>query len=138
MYSTHNERKSVAAERFIRTLKNKIYRHMRTVSKNVYIDKLDDIISEYKIILILTLLKKSVTRTLNLKLLIMLEYQNTKTFLLKDTLQIGLKKFLSLKKLRTQFHGHMLLVILMVKKLLEHFMKKNCKKQINKHLGQKK
>ena len=100
MYSTHNERKSVAAERFIRTLKNKIYRHMRTVSKNVYIDKLDDIISEYKIILILTLLKKSVTRTLNLKLLIMLEYQNTKTFLLKDMLQIGLKKILSLKKLK--------------------------------------
>ena len=94
MYSTHNERKSVAAERFIRTLKNKIYRHMRTVSKNVYIDKLDDIISEYKIILILTLLKKSVTRTLNLKLLIMLEYQNTKTFLLKDIRQIDLKKFL--------------------------------------------
>ena len=40
-------------------------------------------------------------------------------------LKIGLKKFLLLKKLKTQFHGHMLLVILMVKKLLEHFMKKN-------------
>ena len=50
-------------------------------------------------------------------------------------LQIGLKKFLWLKKLKIQFHGHMLLVILMVKKLLEHFMKKNCKKQSNKNLG---
>ena len=47
MYSTHNEGKSVAAERFIRTLKNKIYRHMTSISKNVYIDKLDDIVNEY-------------------------------------------------------------------------------------------
>ena len=47
MYSTHNEVKSVAAERFIRTLKNKIYKHMTSISKNVYIDKLDDIVNEY-------------------------------------------------------------------------------------------
>ena len=46
MHSTHNEGKSVLAERFIRTLKNKIYKHMEAVSKNVYIDKLDDIINE--------------------------------------------------------------------------------------------
>ena len=43
MYSTHNEGKSVVAERFIRTLKNKIYKHMTSISKNVYIDKLLDI-----------------------------------------------------------------------------------------------
>ena len=47
IYSTHNEGKSVVAERFIRTLKNKIYKHMAAVSKNVYIDKLDNIINEY-------------------------------------------------------------------------------------------
>ena len=47
MYSTHNERKSVVAERFIRTLKSKIYKHMTAISKNVYIDKLDDIVNEY-------------------------------------------------------------------------------------------
>ena len=47
MYSTHNEVKSLVAERFIRTLKNKIYKHMTAVSKNVYIDKLDDIVNEY-------------------------------------------------------------------------------------------
>ena len=40
MYSTHNEGKSVVAERFIRTLKNKIYKYMTSVSKNVYIDKI--------------------------------------------------------------------------------------------------
>ena len=44
MYSSHNEGKSVVAERFIRTLKNKIYKYMTSVSKNVYISKLDDIV----------------------------------------------------------------------------------------------
>ena len=47
MYSTHNEGKSVVAERFIRTLKGKIYKYMTSVSKNVSIDKLDDIVDEY-------------------------------------------------------------------------------------------
>ena len=47
MYSTNNEGKSVVAERFIRTLKSKIYKYMTSVSKNVYIDKLDDIVNEY-------------------------------------------------------------------------------------------
>ena len=47
MYSTHNEGKSVVAERFIRTSKNKIYKYMTSISKNVDIDKLDDIVDEY-------------------------------------------------------------------------------------------
>ena len=47
MYSTNNEGKSVVAERFIRTLKSKIYKHMTSASKNVYINKLDDIVDEY-------------------------------------------------------------------------------------------
>ena len=47
MYSTHNEGKSVVAERFIRTIKNKIYKHVTSISKNVYIDKLDDIVHKY-------------------------------------------------------------------------------------------
>ena len=47
MCSTHNERKSVAAERFIRTLKIKIYKYMTSISKNVYVDKLDDIVNKY-------------------------------------------------------------------------------------------
>ena len=47
MYSIHNEGKSVVAERFIRTLKNKIYKYMTAISKNVYIDKLDDMVNEY-------------------------------------------------------------------------------------------
>ena len=47
MYSTHNEDKTFFAERFIRTLKNKIHKYMTSVSKNVYIDKLDDIVNKY-------------------------------------------------------------------------------------------
>ena len=47
MYSTNNEGKSVVAERFISTIKNKIYKYMTPTSKNVYIDKLDDIVDEY-------------------------------------------------------------------------------------------
>ena len=47
MYLIHNEGKSVVAERFIRTLKNKIYKYMTSISKNVYIDKLGDIVDEY-------------------------------------------------------------------------------------------
>ena len=46
MYSTHNEGKSVVAERFIRTIKNKIYKYMTSIS-NVYIDKLDGTVNEY-------------------------------------------------------------------------------------------
>ena len=47
MYSTHNEGKSVVIGRIIRTLKNKIYKHMTAISKNVYFDVLNDIVDEY-------------------------------------------------------------------------------------------
>ena len=45
MYSTHNEGNYVIAERFIRTLKNKIYKRMTSISKNVYIDKVDNLVN---------------------------------------------------------------------------------------------
>ena len=47
MYSTHNDRKCVVGERFIRSLKNKIYSYMISTSKGVYIDKLDHIVNKY-------------------------------------------------------------------------------------------
>ena len=86
MYSTHNVGKSVVAERFIRTLRNKIYKHMTSISKNLHIDKLDDIVNEYnntyhraitmkpiddKIIPISALVKKLIIKIPNLKLVIM-------------------------------------------------------------------
>ena len=83
MYSTHNEGKSVVAERFVRTLKNKIYKYMTSVSRNVYIDKLDDIVNEYmhrtvkmkpidvKNNMYINLVRKVIIAILNLKLRIM-------------------------------------------------------------------
>ena len=47
MHSTNNKGKSVVTERFFRTLKNKIYKYMTSVSKNVYIDKFDDVVKDY-------------------------------------------------------------------------------------------
>ena len=47
MYSTRNEGKSFVAERFVRTLKNKVYKHMTAISKNVYVDVLSDIVDKY-------------------------------------------------------------------------------------------
>ena len=47
MYSTYNEGKSVVAERFIRTLKNKLYKHMTAINKNVYWNVLNDIVDKY-------------------------------------------------------------------------------------------
>ena len=106
MYSIYNERKSVVAERFIRTLK-KIYKYMTSISKNVYINKLDDIVEEYNNTYHRTIKMKPVDvkddtyiEMLNLKLVIMLEFLNTKIFSLKDIHQIGLKKFLLSVKLK--------------------------------------
>ena len=88
MPSAHNEGKSVVAERFIRTWKNKIYNHMTFASKNAYLDNLDDIVNEcnnniieqlkwsllkLKIIHILTLVNKLVIKILNLKFVIVLQ-----------------------------------------------------------------
>ena len=47
MYSTHNKGKSVVTERFVRTLKNKSYKHLTTISKSVYFDVLSDIVDKY-------------------------------------------------------------------------------------------
>ena len=47
MYSTYSERKSVVAQRFIRVLKNKIFKHMTSISKNVYFDVLDNTVNKY-------------------------------------------------------------------------------------------
>ena len=74
----------------------------------------------------------------NLKLVILLEYQNIKTFFQKVTLQISQKKFLRLKKLKILYRGHTFLMILKGKKLLERFMKTNYKKQIKTSLELKK
>ena len=105
MYSAHNKGKPVVAKIFIRTLMNKIYKYTTAVSKDVYIDKLNDIVNKYNNayhrtiklkpiglkdnIHILTLINNLMIKILSFKLLILLECQNTKTFLAKDILQTG-------------------------------------------------
>ena len=84
MYSTHNEGKCLVAKRFIIIFKNKIYKHMASVSINVFINKLEDIVNKYsnlclnttkmkpvdvKLTHILSLIEKITTKTLNLKLM---------------------------------------------------------------------
>ena len=114
MYYIHNEGKSVVAERFITTLKTKIYKYMTSISKNVYIDKLDDIVNEYN---------NTYHRTIKMKLKPVdvknntyidsrkevndkdpkfkagdhVRIQNTRIFMLKDTPETSLKKFFWLK-----------------------------------------
>ena len=119
IYSTYNEEKAVVAERFIRTLKNKLFQHMIAVSKNVYFDVLDDIANNYKTTVYRSIKMKPIDLASdsydkhnedlmkeipNLKLVIMAEFQNTRTFLLQDTLQIGQNKLLLLVKLKRQLH----------------------------------
>ena len=58
IYSKYNERKSVVAERFIRTLKNKIFKHMTAISNNVYFDVLDEIVNKHN---------NTVNRTIKMK-----------------------------------------------------------------------
>ena len=145
MHLIHNQGKSVAAERFIRTLKTNIYKYMTSISKTVYIDKLDDIVGEYNNAYHRAIKMKPVDvedntyidfkKEINdkdpkFKVRDCVRISKYKNILLKHTHQIGLKKFLLLVELKIQFHGHMLLTISMVKKLLEHFMKKNYKRLI--------
>ena len=143
MYSTHNKGKSVVAERFIRILKNKIYKSMISVSKNVYIDKLDDIVNKCNNTYHNTIKMKPIgiksntyissSKEINdedskFKIGDIVRISKYKTFFQKAMSHIGLKKFLLLQKLKMLFPGHMFLVILNVKNLLERFTKKNCKK----------
>ena len=147
MYSRHNEGKSVVAERFVRILKNKNYKYMTSIPKNEYIDELDDIVKKYNNTYHNTIKMKPVdvksntyidsSKEINhqdpkFKVDHIVKISKYKIIFAKAMLQIGMNKFLWLKKLKTLFRGHMLLVTLKEKKLLERFRKRNCKKQIKK------
>ena len=126
MYSTHNEGKSVVAERFIRTLKSKIYKYMTSISKNVYIDKLDDIVDEYNNTYHTTIKMKPADVKDNTYINADKEINNKdpkfkvgdhvrvskyKNIFAKGICLIGPKKYLLLKKLKILFRGLMLLII---------------------------
>ena len=106
MYSTHNEGEPVIAERFMKTLRSKIYKHLTSISKKVYTDKLDDIVDKYCRRIKMNLVDIKPSRHINSSKGIndkdpkfkvgdiFLEYQNIKAFSQKVMFQIGLKKFL--------------------------------------------
>ena len=113
MYSAYTEVKSVAAERFIRTLKNKIYKHMTSISKNVYYNVLDDIVNKYNNTYHKTIKMKPIDvgdnsfaeyneesneKDLKFKVGDHVRISNLKMYLLKGIHLIGVKKFLLLKK----------------------------------------
>ena len=108
MYLIHNKGKSVVAERFIRTIETKIYKYMTSISKNMYIDKLDDIVNEYINTYHRAIKMKPVdvkdntyidsNKEVNdkdpkFKVVHHVRISKYKIFLLKGTIQIGLKKF---------------------------------------------
>ena len=126
MYSTYNEGKSVVAERFIRTLKNKIFKHMTAISKNVYFDVLDDIVNKYNNTVHKTIKMKPIDITSHsypeynkdsdqkdTKFIVRdrLQISKYKNIFAKNILKIDQKKFLFLVKLKIPFQGLMLLVI---------------------------
>ena len=119
------------------------------MSKNVYINKVDDIVGECNTYHRTNQMKPAGVKDNTyfdfkeevndkdpkFKALDHVAICKYKIFVLKDTHQTGLKNFLFFVKLKTQFHEHMLLMISMVKKLLEHSLKKNYKGLIKKNLG---
>ena len=126
MYSTHNEGKSVVAERFIRTLKSKISKYMTSISKNVYIDRLDDIVDEGNNTYHITIKMKPIDVKDNTYINTSKEINNKdskfkvgdhiriskyKNIFAKGLCLIVVKTYLLLKKLKILFRGLMLLMI---------------------------
>ena len=129
MYSTHS---SVVAERFIRTLKNKIYEYIISIPKNISINKLDNIVNKYN---------NTYHRTIAMKPADVKSssYTDFKKENNKEGFKFKVNGHARISKYKNiMCRGHMLLVILTVKKLLESFRKNSYKKQIQKSLRFKK
>ena len=122
---------------------------MTSISENVYIDKLDDVLNKYNNAYHRTIKMKPINVKDNTYINTDEEVNNKDLkFQVGDHVRIlkyknifgksytpnWSEEVFVIKKLKIQFHGYMLLVILMVKRLLEHSMKKNCKRQIKKNL----
>ena len=147
MYSTHNEGKSVIVERFIRTLKNKIYKHITSISKNLHIDKLADVVNKYNNTYHSTI--KNQTTCINPSSKINDKYpkfkvgdyvriSQYKNIFPKDYVPNWSEEVCVIKKVQNTVPWRYVISDLTEKKLLELFAKKNCKKQIKKSLESKK
>ena len=153
MYSIHKEGKSVVAERFIRTLKIKIYKYMTLLSTNVNIDQLDDIVGEYNNTYHITIKMKPVDVKDNTYIDFKKEVNDKDPkFKVGDHVRISKYKNIFakgytpnwseevfvIKKVKNTVPWTYVINDLMVMKLLEHSMKKNYKRLINKNLEKKK
>ena len=126
MYSTNNKWKSVVTERFIRIWKTKIYKYMTAISKNVYSDKLDEILNEYNNTYHTTIKMKPVDVKYNaydgfkkevndkgpkFKAGDQVRISKCKNIFAKGYTPNWSEEILWIKKLKMQSHGHMLLMI---------------------------
>ena len=149
MYSTYNEGKSVVAERFIRTLKKQIFKHMTATSKNDYFDVLDDIVNKYNNTVHKTIKMKSIDVTSDSHT----EYNedfNKKDpkFKVADHVRVSKYKNIFAKGYAPNWSEEVFVVSgikdtvpwtyvvseLNGKELLQVFMKKNCKNLVKKNL----
>ena len=121
MYSTNNKGRSVITEIFIRPLKSSIYKYMTSISKNVYIDKLDDIVKEYN-----NKCQISIKNNTYISFKKEIHYKDPK-LKVGDHVRTSKYKKILLKYIKILYHGHMLLMILTVKILLAISMKKSYK-----------
>ena len=150
MYSIHNEGKSVVAERFIRTLKTKIYKYMTSISKNVYTEKLDDIVGEYNNTYHRTIKMKShdvkdntyfdfnkevIDKDPKFKVGVHVRISKHKNIFAKGYTSDWSEDVFVIKKVNNTVPWTFVINDLNGEELLEHFMKKNCKRLINKNLG---
>ena len=142
-YSTHKEGKSVIAERFIRILKSKIYKYITSISKNIYIDKLDYIVNKYNNTYHKTLKMKPADVKWRLYIDSSQEINDKDPkFKIEDIVRISEYKNIFAKGyvpnwseevfIIKKAKNTVLLVILKEKNLLEWFTKKSFKKQIKK------
>ena len=155
MYSKYNEGKPVAAERFIRTLKNKIFKHMAIISKNDYFDVLDDIINKYNNTVHRTIKMKAIDVTSN-------SYAKYNEDFNKKDLKFKVGDHVRISKYKNIFANRYapnwseeVFVVCGIKNTVPwtyvvsdlngeeitgsfYFLKKNCKKLVKKNLEQKK
>ena len=150
IYSIHNEGKSDVAERFIRTLKAEIYKYMTAISKNVYNDKLDDIINEYNN----TYHRRIKMKPVDVKDNTYIDFENEVNnkdpkFKIGDHERISKHKNIFAKGCTPNWSEEVFVIKKVTntvpwtyvindlngeEKLLEHFMKKNCRRLIKENL----
>ena len=149
MNSTFNEGKSVVAERFIKTLKNKIFKQMIAASKNVYFDVLDDIVNKHNNTVHRSIKMKPTDVTSNsyaeynedfnekdpkFKVVDCVRISKYKNVFAKRYTQNCSEEVFVIGKIRNTVLWTYVISDLMVQKLMELFMKKNCKKLARKNL----